>query len=180
MGRVVAKKMTEEQRSLVVNNLGIICSVAYRVWRRASLPNHFLDELRSQAFVEGCLRALYYYPGDRSFADVVSWHLHHRLWSYVSKIRLGEELEESHLLVEDLEEEERIKIDIILQFLPTLPKKQRAVIERRYGLDGRGALTWGDIARDLHLRRSNVIAIGRRALSNLQKKILRGGLECRT
>ena len=66
--------------------------------------------------------------------------------------------------------------DLLVTWVAQLPEKQRAVIERRYGLNGADTCTLEVIAADLQLTRERVRQIQIEALNHLRRIIKRGGV----
>ena len=67
--------------------------------------------------------------------------------------------------------------DLLAKWVGQLPEKQRAVIERRYGLNGVEVCTLEAIAADLQLTRERVRQIQIEGLNQLRRIIKRGGVE---
>ena len=65
----------------------------------------------------------------------------------------------------------------VRQWLAELSERQRTVIERRYGLNGRDAATLEELARELGVTRERVRQIQAEALEKLRARLKRRGLE---
>jgi len=65
----------------------------------------------------------------------------------------------------------------VRQWLSELAERQRTVIERRYGLNGRDAATLEEIARELGVTRERVRQIQAEALEKLRSRLKRRGLD---
>jgi RNA polymerase nonessential primary-like sigma factor len=65
----------------------------------------------------------------------------------------------------------------VRQWLAELNERQRAVIERRYGLNNREVATLEDLARDLGVTRERVRQIQAEALDKLRARLKRRGLD---
>jgi RNA polymerase nonessential primary-like sigma factor len=66
---------------------------------------------------------------------------------------------------------------LVAEWVAQLSEKQRAVIERRYGLNGRESGTLEELANELGLTRERVRQIQLEALSKLRKRLYRAGLD---
>jgi RNA polymerase nonessential primary-like sigma factor len=66
---------------------------------------------------------------------------------------------------------------LVAEWVAQLSERQRAVIERRYGLNGRDPGTLEQLANELGLTRERVRQIQLEALSKLRKKLYRDGLD---
>jgi RNA polymerase nonessential primary-like sigma factor len=66
---------------------------------------------------------------------------------------------------------------LVAEWVAQLSERQRAVIERRYGLNGREPGTLEQLANELGLTRERVRQIQLEALSKLRKKLYRDGLD---
>ena len=64
----------------------------------------------------------------------------------------------------------------IKQWLDELSERQRGVIERRYGLNGRDVATLDQLARQLNVTRERVRQIQSEALEKLRARLRRRGL----
>jgi RNA polymerase primary sigma factor len=84
--------------------------------------------------------------------------------------------DESASETEDLFMEDTLK-DSIRDLLETLPKRERYVVERRYGLDGGGCATLAEIGAGIGVTRERVRQIQRSALSRLRSCALDTELE---
>jgi RNA polymerase primary sigma factor len=79
--------------------------------------------------------------------------------------------DESASETEDLFMEDTLK-DSIRDLLETLPKRERYVVERRYGLDGGGCATLAEIGAGIGVTRERVRQIQRSALRRLRSRAL--------
>jgi RNA polymerase primary sigma factor len=84
--------------------------------------------------------------------------------------------DESASETENLFMEDTLK-DSIRDLLETLPKRERYVVERRYGLDGGGCATLAEIGAGIGVTRERVRQIQRSALSRLRSCALDTKLE---
>jgi len=64
----------------------------------------------------------------------------------------------------------------VRQWLDELSERQRCVIERRYGLNGRDVATLEKLSRELGVTRERVRQIQSEALDKLRARLRRGGL----
>lgn len=63
-------------------------------------------------------------------------------------------------------------IDKLNQNLNMLTKRERLIIEKRYGLNNQNELTQKEIAKEMHISRSYVSRIEKRALIKILKEFL--------
>lgn len=64
-------------------------------------------------------------------------------------------------------------IHLLNQYLKILSTREREIISRRYGLDGRDEETQKEIAKGLHISRSYVSRIEKRALTKILREFLK-------
>jgi RNA polymerase sigma factor (sigma-70 family) len=67
--------------------------------------------------------------------------------------------------------------DCIHNLLATLPKRERYVVERRYGLDGAGCASLAEIGMSIGITRERVRQIQGSALRRLRSRALDAELE---
>ena len=84
--------------------------------------------------------------------------------------------DETETDTEDLYMEDALK-DCIRNLLDTLPKRERYVVERRYGLDGGGCASLAEIGLSIGITRERVRQIQSSALRRLRSRALDAELE---
>ena len=95
-------------------------------------------------------------------------------------LTIGEALPDESSMPPDVEME-HLEIEHQLHnWLALLPARQRDVLERRYGLNGRELHTLEQLARELHLTRERVRQIQLEALDALRRIVRRRGLSKET
>lgn len=173
----VLRRLNAEQQEMALSVIGRVCKVAHVVWRKSNMPARYWDELRSEALLEACACAARYRPGETSFADVAAFQVRKRLWKCVQRWRGIEEFlgDDDCYIVEALPEESAAE-DLLISLLPSLPERQRQVLELRYGLSGEAAMTHKEIAERCNLVKQTVFGAEQRGLANL-RKATRGGLK---
>ena len=95
---------------------------------------------------------------------------------------IGTDKEGNQILLVDIMSSEEEVADIIEMksqvkklrenILSELDSRERAIIVKRYGLDGRKALTQREIAQKLNISRSYISRIEKKAVSKLKKGIV--------
>jgi RNA polymerase sporulation-specific sigma factor len=64
-------------------------------------------------------------------------------------------------------------ISALQQYMGILTERERNIITKRYGLDGNDEITQKDIAKELHISRSYVSRIEKRALTKILREFIR-------
>lgn len=75
----------------------------------------------------------------------------------------------------DFAEEIQIKdnIELLKKYIKVLNSREKEIIVRRYGLDNKNEQTQKEIAKDLHISRSYVSRIEKRALTKILREFMK-------
>ena len=163
-------QLTDSQGQEVLRLADLARWIAHRVWQQSFLPARYLEDLCSDSVVFLCDIILRYSPKtDRwTLKDVASYQLWRLLWGRAARYKrvILMPNDQIFLLAPVLDDS---KTDVVLEAVQSLSTPQREVIERRFGLDGNGERSQGQVSRELNVVQSSVCKAESRAIRNLQQ-----------
>lgn len=173
MTRKPTPPLTEDQQAAVLLHLPLAYSIAHSVWRQAALPVSDLEELRAEAVLE--MVACASRNGVKDGRILCSIQVGRKLWDLVEFLKRHVPATEPWTIPAPAEGESNGLLDSVLALLPALPDRQREILERRYGLNGEGAVSWSVAAEAAGTTPSHARRAEQRAVKNI-RNLIRGGL----
>ena len=115
---------------------------------------------------------LMYYRSSRKFQNTVS------LDDYIGTDKEGNKINLKDVIKDKskpIEEELYLKdnINLLKQFITKLNKIEQDIIIKRYGLNNKKAMTQKEIAKEMHISRSYVSRIEKRAISKILREFIK-------
>lgn len=115
---------------------------------------------------------LMYYRSSRKFQNTVS------LDDYIGTDKEGNKINLKDVIKDKskpIEEELYLKdnINLLKQFITKLNKREQDIIIKRYGLNNKKAMTQKEIAKEMHISRSYVSRIEKRAISKILREFIK-------
>ena len=115
---------------------------------------------------------LMYYRSSRKFQNTVS------LDDYIGTDKEGNKINLKDVIKDKskpIEEELYLKdnINLLKQFITKLNKIEQYIIIKRYGLNNKKAMTQKEIAKEMHISRSYVSRIEKRAISKILREFIK-------
>lgn len=115
---------------------------------------------------------LMYYRQSKKYQNTVSLDDYIGIDKEGNKINLKDVIKDKN---KPIEEELYLKdnIDLLKKFITKLNKREQNIITNRYGLNNRKAETQKEIAKEMHISRSYVSRIEKRAISKILREFIK-------
>ncbi len=115
---------------------------------------------------------LMYYRQSKKYQNTVSLDDYIGIDKEGNKINLKDVIKDKN---KPIEEELYLKdnIDLLKKFITKLNKREQNIITNRYGLNNRKAKTQKEIAKEMHISRSYVSRIEKRAISKILREFIK-------
>ena len=130
--------------------------------------------IRLTTYVARCIEneILMYYRSIKKYQNIVSLNDSIGYDKDGNKIMLIDVLKDNH---KSLEESLALKenINLINKYLGKLNSREQEIIIKRYGLNNKKAMTQKEIAKNMHISRSYVSRIEKRAISKILKEFIK-------
>lgn len=130
--------------------------------------------IRLTTYVARCIEneILMYYRSIKKYQNTVSLNDSIGYDKDGNKIMLIDVLKDNH---KSLEESLALKenINLINKYLEKLNSREQEIIIKRYGLNNKKAMTQKEIAKNMHISRSYVSRIEKRAISKILKEFIK-------
>lgn len=131
-------------------------------------------DIRLTTYVARCIEneILMYYRSIKKYHNTVSLNDSIGYDKDGNKIMLIDVLKDNH---KSLEESLALKenISLINKYLSNLNNREKEIIIKRYGLNNKKAMTQKEIAKSMHISRSYVSRIEKRAISKILKEFIK-------
>ena len=115
---------------------------------------------------------LMYYRQSKKYQNTVSLDDYIGTDKEGNKINLKDVIKDKNKPIED-ELYLKDNIDLLKKFITKLNKREQDIIINRYGLDNRKAKTQKEIAKEMHISRSYVSRIEKRAISKILREFIK-------
>ena len=117
-----------------------------------------------------------YYRSARKFQNTVSLDDYIGTDKEGNKINLKDVIKDKSKPIED-ELYLKDNIDLLKKFIVKLNKREQDIIIKRYGLNNQKVMTQKEIAKEMHISRSYVSRIEKRAISKILREFIKNNKE---
>ena len=134
--------------------------------------------IKITTYVARCIEneILMYYRSARKFQNTVSLDDYIGTDKEGNKINLKDVIKDKSKPIED-ELYLKDNIDLLKKFIVKLHKREQDIIIKRYGLNNQKVMTQKEIAKEMHISRSYVSRIEKRAISKILREFIKNNKE---
>lgn len=134
--------------------------------------------IKITTYVARCIEneILMYYRSARKFQNTVSLDDYIGTDKEGNKINLKDVIKDKSKPIED-ELYLKDNIDLLKKFIVKLNKREQDIIIKRYGLNNQKVMTQKEIAKEMHISRSYVSRIEKRAISKILREFIKNNKE---
>ena len=134
--------------------------------------------IKITTYVARCIEneILMYYRSARKFQNTVSLDDYIGTDKEGNKINLKDVIKDKSKPIED-ELYLKDNIDLLKKFIVKLNKREQDIIIKRYGLNNQKVMTQKEIAKGMHISRSYVSRIEKRAISKILREFIKNNKE---
>ena len=189
--KLLEENDTNARNKLIEHNLGLVAHIVKKFDNNINDSDDLISigtiglikgidsyksdkNIRLTTYVARCIEneILMYYRSIKKYQNTVSLNDSIGYDKDGNKIMLIDVLKDNH---KSLEESLALKenINLINKYLGKLNSREQEIIIKRYGLNNKKAMTQKEIAKNMHISRSYVSRIEKRAISKILKEFIK-------